>query len=142
MNLLLLVCLAQRLSSPGSLWSPSPGRWRVGAMANNGHSDGISAIRRKWCTVTTSPATLAAQDLLAWADTVEIVLTPPASYRQAWDLAEAHYACMFWNTRRALLSRGSVIAYLRHNCTNYESLLASIVDDPDATGQWEYTDDD
>lgn len=64
--------------------------------------------------------------LIHWAETAEIELEPLASYEDAWKSAETYYSGSSWHDRYDGVSFGGVIAYMRHNCTNYDRLLRQI----------------
>lgn len=61
-----------------------------------------------------------------WAQMVDITFTPPTDYDAAWDQAEQHYLYQStWDDYRTISYNG-VVAYIRHNCTNYDRLLRQI----------------
>lgn len=66
--------------------------------------------------------------IVAWADSVDIVFTPPANVSIAYRDAANHYAGRTYSS----VPVESVITYLRHECTNYDALLKMITG---ATGQ-------
>lgn len=67
--------------------------------------------------------------IIEWAKTVEITLDPPASYEAAWDAVTEHYAFRAWDNDRYrddAVTYGGVLAYMRHELTNYDHLLRQI----------------
>jgi hypothetical protein len=63
--------------------------------------------------------------IIEWAESVELEFEPLASYDDAWNSAETYYALSEW-ADSGYVSWNGVIAYMRHNCTNYDALLRQI----------------
>ena len=64
--------------------------------------------------------------IIEWANTVTVELYPPDSYEAVWNEADAYYASRDWRFFGFGVGFGGVVAYMRHNCTNYDRLLKQI----------------
>lgn len=81
-------------------------------------------------------------DLLAWAATVTIQIGPlPLTFAVLERQAQGtFYTRRFWNGGRShdvLLSRDAIMAYVRHNLTNYDDLRNQIKGRPDNQAAYE-----